>query len=352
MTTGLFAGSFDPIHIGHITAITEAALQVAKLYVVIARNDEKTPSFKMDERVGFATHALRHLPNVQVFMSTADITDIIRRYAPDVLYRGVRNDKDISYETECFEWVKRNVSNPPTLICLKADSKHVDVSSSLIKSVVSYGYDPSPYVGRDVVRALYAKIMGSYRCGVAGPMGAGKTTFCQKYKDFDRKSGLVSIDEIGRDLIKEPYPGVQKDYALLREALQVPDNASIFGKMLTLPVAEQSKYQERIRPHYETEIRSKMRYLKGRTVFFEWVRILEDDMGGYCGYNLIVLNPSKEDMERNMKARGITPDDPRYKNQSIDPEAYAKRAESQGYRVLLIDPATVDMSTVKTFIEG
>ena len=48
--TGIYPGSFDPIHKGHIDIINRATKLVDKLYIAVADSPHKKPLFNLDER--------------------------------------------------------------------------------------------------------------------------------------------------------------------------------------------------------------------------------------------------------------------------------------------------------------
>jgi len=48
---GLYPGTFDPITLGHIDIIKRASLLVDRLVIGVAINRDKSPLFKLDERV-------------------------------------------------------------------------------------------------------------------------------------------------------------------------------------------------------------------------------------------------------------------------------------------------------------
>ena len=47
---GIYPGSFDPIHKGHIDIINRATKFVDKLYIAVADSPHKNPLFNLNER--------------------------------------------------------------------------------------------------------------------------------------------------------------------------------------------------------------------------------------------------------------------------------------------------------------
>src|SRR3972149_3205036 len=62
---GIYPGTFDPFHNGHLDLIQRGLRLVDELVVAIARNLEKTPLFTVEERLDMireATAGLRGVP--------------------------------------------------------------------------------------------------------------------------------------------------------------------------------------------------------------------------------------------------------------------------------------------------
>ena len=61
---GLYPGTFDPIHNGHLDILARAVKLVDKLVIGVAINIGKGPMFSLDERVEMVKRETNHLTNI------------------------------------------------------------------------------------------------------------------------------------------------------------------------------------------------------------------------------------------------------------------------------------------------
>src|SRR5437764_2096030 len=97
MGIGLYAGSFDPVTLGHEDIVGRALRIVDRLVVAVAVNSGKTPLFTLDER---AELLRRTIPSDRVEVRAFEglLADLARDVGATVLVRGIRGLTDFDYE--------------------------------------------------------------------------------------------------------------------------------------------------------------------------------------------------------------------------------------------------------------
>jgi pantetheine-phosphate adenylyltransferase len=159
MRRGVYAGSFDPIHHGHLDIIERAAEMVDRLYVAVAHNAEKPSGlFTPDERVDLIRDSNTWMRGEKIVVRafTALTVEFCREHGCRVLFRGLRASVDFDAE---FEMHGINYTLDPTLrtVFLMAKPEHLYISSRRIKEVASLGGNVAPWVPPNVEAALREK---------------------------------------------------------------------------------------------------------------------------------------------------------------------------------------------------
>jgi len=155
--TGVYAGSFDPLTIGHLWMIEEGARLFNRLVVAVGVNPDKRYTFPLEERLSMLRESTRRFRNVSV--ATFSNRYLIH-YAGSVgathILRGIRSPSD--YE---FERTMRNINGDLDAdICtvfLMPPRDIAEVSSSMVKGLIGpVGWKPivRKYVPAPVYRRL------------------------------------------------------------------------------------------------------------------------------------------------------------------------------------------------------
>lgn len=89
MPIGVYAGSFDPLHVGHVGVIEDASRWLDQLYVVVAGNPAKgTGLLPIDERRRLVAASVGHMANVEAVSHDGLIVDFATTVGAEVLIRA------------------------------------------------------------------------------------------------------------------------------------------------------------------------------------------------------------------------------------------------------------------------
>lgn len=159
MKNAIYAGSFDPITLGHIEVIKKVHDLFDHFYVVIAQNTQKKGLFSIAERQQQITVALKQFKNVSVVVSDELTVQTAQKLQAEYLIRGVRGTTDLESEMAIAELNSDLASNIQTIF-IPASSQTRAISSSMIKEIASFNGDVSQFVPQNVVQDFKRKFEG------------------------------------------------------------------------------------------------------------------------------------------------------------------------------------------------
>jgi pantetheine-phosphate adenylyltransferase len=133
---GVYAGSFDPLTIGHLWMIEQGARLFDKLIVAVGVNPDKCYTFPLEDRLEMLRESTARLPNHSVAsFSNLYLIDYAQSVGATHILRGIRSAGD--YE---FERNMRNINGDwDDSICsvfLMPPRNIAEVSSSMVKGLI------------------------------------------------------------------------------------------------------------------------------------------------------------------------------------------------------------------------
>ena len=133
---GVYAGSFDPLTVGHLWMIEQGVRLFDRLIVAVGVNPDKRYTFPLEERLDMLRESLKQYRTLLISsFSNRYLIDYAQSIGATHILRGVRSESD--YE---FERTMRNINGDlDSKICsvfLMPPRDIAEVSSSMVKGLV------------------------------------------------------------------------------------------------------------------------------------------------------------------------------------------------------------------------
>jgi pantetheine-phosphate adenylyltransferase len=158
MSTVLYPGSFDPIHLGHLDVIEQSAELFGDVVVAVMHNDEKASGvFTVDERVRLVNESAADAgiaDKVRVITHGGLAVDAARLAAVDFIVKGLRNAGDFEVEQQ-MALTNHSVSGVRT-VYLPCRMDRGFISSRFVREIARYGGAVQHLVPKPVATALAA----------------------------------------------------------------------------------------------------------------------------------------------------------------------------------------------------
>ena len=153
---GIYPGSFDPIHKGHIDIINRATKLVDKLFIAVADSPHKSPLFNLEERKEMIEDEFSKETGIKVIAFNNLLVDLADSLNAKILIRGLRAVSDFEYEFQMLGMNRQLNSNIETVF-LMADTQRQSISSNFIKDIARLGGDISNFTNEFVSSKLKEK---------------------------------------------------------------------------------------------------------------------------------------------------------------------------------------------------
>ena len=159
--TALFAGSFDPLTLGHLDVVRNAVRLVDRLVLAIGVHPGKTPLFSADDRLAMLEEIcapVARAAGCELSCTTFAglVVDAARQAGASILVRGVRDATDFDYE---MQMAGMNAAMAPEVQTVFVPAAPIvrPITASLVRQIAGMGGDVSSFVPAPVAARLKKK---------------------------------------------------------------------------------------------------------------------------------------------------------------------------------------------------
>lgn len=151
----VFAGTFDPITLGHVDVVQRGLTLFDEVVVAIGHNPKKQRALTLEVRVATVEAACAGLRGVRVETYEGLTVDFAQRVGAVAILRGLRDAIDLGFEAPIAH-ANRAMAPAVETVFVLTDPSLAFVSSSLMREIVASGGDASRWLPPASLRALRA----------------------------------------------------------------------------------------------------------------------------------------------------------------------------------------------------
>ncbi len=153
MKVGLFPGSFDPFHNGHLEMVERATRLFDEVVVAALRNPQKSQAlFDLEERQSMLEEVAGPLPAVRIVSVSTLVVNVARDVGATAIVRGLRAVSDFETEMQMAQ-MNHHLSGVETIF-IPTSSNYSFIASKLVREVARFGGDVSAFVPKVVAEHL------------------------------------------------------------------------------------------------------------------------------------------------------------------------------------------------------
>lgn len=138
----VFAGSFDPFTVAHLSIARRASLLFNKLIILVSKNTDKRSLFSTEFRVKQIELTVADMKNVAVDSFSGLTVDYLKRSGAAYLVRGLRSGSEFDSE-RALALNNRMLFPKAETIFFTTEPEFSSVSSSAVREILKFGGDVS-----------------------------------------------------------------------------------------------------------------------------------------------------------------------------------------------------------------
>jgi pantetheine-phosphate adenylyltransferase len=156
---GVYAGSFDPLTIGHLWMIEQGAKLFSRFVAAVGINPDKRYTFSLEDRLAMLRESTRQFSNVSVAtFSNRYLIEYAGSIGATHIVRGIRSESDYEFE-RTMRNINGDLNEEICTLFLMPPRDIAEVSSSMVKGLIGpagWRRVVKNYVPRPVYQRLLA----------------------------------------------------------------------------------------------------------------------------------------------------------------------------------------------------
>ena len=136
MKKAVYAGSFDPVTLGHLWMVEHGAAMFDELIVAIGVNPDKRYTFSLEQRAAMLRETTAQFANVRVeVFENQYLVNYARQIGASTILRGIRSASDYEFE-RTMRYINGDLYPDITTVFLMPPREIAEVSSTMVKGLV------------------------------------------------------------------------------------------------------------------------------------------------------------------------------------------------------------------------
>jgi len=134
----VFAGSFDPLTVGHVSIIDQCLEIFDEVYVLVSNNSKKSYFFDKEFRASCVKDLYKYNSRLKVLTYSGLIVNFCKENKINYLARGLRNCNDLMYEQTMADYNQHLYKRVKTIFFMTS-KEILFVSSTGVREILTQG---------------------------------------------------------------------------------------------------------------------------------------------------------------------------------------------------------------------
>ncbi len=161
MAIALYAGSFDPITLGHLDIIKNGSEIFDKVIVGVTYNINKQNFLDLNDRLNLIKECTKDFSNVSIEAYEGLTVKFAKQKGAKILLRGIRNCADYEYEAQLSQ-ANQKLETEIKTVLMVTKPEYSFISSSAVREILKNGGNISGFVPESVKEFLDKKYSKNY----------------------------------------------------------------------------------------------------------------------------------------------------------------------------------------------